>query len=202
MENFQDVADQAVSIYEQTIISQLNQEKVSCFLSLAKETGNLWPKIENLVGNSKETDRRTSQAGVDFPMKTHEETNRKPLSNNQETFSPKNTPESFLSCSSVILSGNSFSSLFDNFINSVNQLNIQLLPDDERWLKNICFGVRLHDLKVILEKYINHWWVAIAKEKLEYKKQNAGRLAANTFIREELIMLLVSIGSDVHLSPL
>ena len=67
------------------------------------------------------------------------------------------------------------------------------MPDDERWLKNICFGVKLHDLKLILEKYINHWIAAMVKEKTEYRKQNAGRLAANTFIREALIKSLVNI---------
>ena len=194
MGNFQKLAEQVLSrpaLYLNT--KSLSQEKVSSFLPLAKETGNFWPKKENLCGNSKETDGCTNQSGIGFHVETIEETIRKPLGNKQETFISKNIPESFISCPSDILAGNNVSSVLDGFINGVNQLNIQLLPDDERWLKNICFGVKLHDLKLILEKYINHWIAAMAKEKTEYKKQNAGRLAANTFIREELIKSFVNI---------
>lgn len=194
MGNFQKLAEQVLMRSAlNSNIRPLNQEAVSSFPPLAKETGNFWPKRENLRGNSKETGSCTSQASIGFHVETIEETVSKPLGNNQETFTSQNIPESFLTSPSDILAGHNVSSALDGFINGVNQLNIQLLPDDERWLKNICFGVKLHDLKLILEKYINHWIAAMAKEKTEYRKQNAGRLAANTFIREELIKSLVNI---------
>jgi hypothetical protein len=41
-------------------------------------------------------------------------------------------------------------------------------------------------MKLLLEKYINCWMAAMTQESIQYKKQNAGRFAANTFIREEL----------------
>jgi hypothetical protein len=194
MGNYQKLAEQVLT----RSILNLNtkcqaQEKVSSFLPLVQETGNFWPKRENQLVNTNETDRHIHQSDIGVQMETNEETIRKLLENKQETFTSGNTHESFQNCFRGVLVGNNVSSILDNFFNGANQLNIQLLPDDKRWLKNICFGVNLHSLKIILEKYIIHWIESMAKEQTKYRKQNAGRFAANTFIREELIKSFVNI---------
>jgi hypothetical protein len=72
---------------------------------------------------------------------------------------------------------------FSDFFNKTKQVGIELLADDKKWLQSLgyfCLNAEL------LERYIQCWLDAMNNEKIEFKKQNKGRFAANTFIRESI----------------
>lgn len=100
----------------------------------------------------------------------------------------KYTSDNYKENSSVSFVGTYISafSLLKDFISKASSFGIDLLPDDERWLKSICYAVPLLKLKSLLEQYITRWLSAIKSEPLPHRQQNTGRFAANTFIRESL----------------
>ncbi|MBT00621.1 MAG: hypothetical protein CMI01_18410 [Oceanospirillaceae bacterium] len=63
--------------------------------------------------------------------------------------------------------------------------DLPLLPDDKRFItpKLACFtGRERHRL---LSEYRRRWLEAAENEPVEYRKDNAGRFAANTWLRNE-----------------
>jgi len=171
--NFQYLAEQVL------IRNKTKIEKVSSFHSLAKETGNFQEDKGNITRNLNKTNIDESQCEHGFHMETGHETQRKPPAIIEETFEPENTIKSFLS-------GTNAFAIVNGFIAGADLCGIKLLHDDKRWLKTICFGVQSFRLKMLLGKYIDDWIAAMAQEPIQYKKQNVGRFAANTFIREAL----------------
>ena len=76
--------------------------------------------------------------------------------------------------------------ILETFIEIAGKKNIELLNDDKKWLKKICNGVPSLKLLHLLEQYIVHWLSSMDSEAIPYKKQNVGRFAANSFLREML----------------
>src|SRR5579875_2521672 len=107
--------------------------KVSCFTSLEKETGNLQGKSGNTAGNFEPMPHEESQCTAGFKEETSKETSRKPVSIDRETFAANITDKSFLI--------NGTTDMLDSFFSHAVELNIDLLPDDKRWLRAVCFGV-------------------------------------------------------------
>ena len=64
---------------------------------------------------------------------------------------------------------------------------IELIPDDFRYLDSLLFGRSLAVKTKLLEQY-KCLWIGVSKgERLKpHEAQNAGRFAANTWIREQL----------------
>ncbi len=181
MGNFQYLAEQVLHK------NNANQAQVSSFLPLGGETGNLRGKEGNQQGNFNVINDTATHGGLDIQKETYEETKRKLKEKNEETLPPKNTLQSFLSVSMVSIDiFNNDSDILCLFFDNACRLNTELLTEDKRWLKTICFDVRPPRLKTIIEKYIHVWTETMAQEPVEYKKQNSGRFAANTFIRDEL----------------
>lgn len=77
-------------------------------------------------------------------------------------------------------------SLLESFFISATTLGCELLPDDKRWIKNLCNDTPLYKLKFFLDQYTTHWLIAMKDELKPHKQQNVGRFAANTFLRESL----------------
>lgn len=75
---------------------------------------------------------------------------------------------------------------FDNFVKNSQTVGIELLPQDEKWLRTLCSDIQPEQLAVLLKQYIQIWFSTMQNEPLNHKKQNIGRFAANTFIRESL----------------
>jgi len=75
------------------------------------------------------------------------------------------------------------SDIFSNFFNKGQLIGLKLLADDKDWLQSIGYGRVDEEL---LEQYIKIWLDAMNKEQDNNRKQNSGRFAANTFIREIL----------------
>ncbi|STX44500.1 Uncharacterised protein [Legionella donaldsonii] len=73
--------------------------------------------------------------------------------------------------------------IFDAFFEQANQAGLELLYDDKRWLKSFGY-VRI--TKPLLERYLKCWLDAMNDEQKDFKKQNKGRFAANTYIREAM----------------
>lgn len=156
-------------------------EKVSCFLPLERETGNFATKNGNSKGNIFDEKSHLIQADCEVSQETFEKTSGKPNTKTLETIASKITPESFLSQARD-------SSLLEHFFNKVGAtLGIELLPDDVRWIKTVCYGLNNNRLKILLEAYISNWVKAMFNELVIYKKQNVGRFTANTYLRESLI---------------
>jgi hypothetical protein len=63
---------------------------------------------------------------------------------------------------------------------------LELLYDDKKWIREISKGVLNTILVDLLEKYSQLWQSTMDNEPLDYKKQNVGRFAANTFLREAI----------------
>ncbi|KTD73917.1 hypothetical protein [Legionella tucsonensis] len=172
MGNFQHLAQKVLS-------KNCPNAKVSCFLPLAEETGNFQGKSGNNAGNFNRSYNRESQSISAFKEETHKETSRKPEASNQETFAVKNHDKSFLI-------SNSTAGILDGFFSNAAGLDINLLPDDKRWIKTVCFGISRPTLAGFLSEYIDRWHNAMERETVTYKKQNAGRRSANIWLRETL----------------
>lgn len=151
--------------------------KVSSFPSLANETGNFQWDGRNNRGNLNKIEIDERPYGLGFHMETGKATNKKPAAIIEETFKPEYTIQRFLN-------GTNTPSILNIFIDGAEQFGIKLIHDDKKWLKTICYKVQSFRLKMILEEYINYWIEAMYQEPIQYKKQNAGRFAANTFMRE------------------
>jgi hypothetical protein len=104
---------------------------------------------------------------------------RKLPQNDQETPTQQKTKISFHHT-------RTFDQLFTCFFTRSSELGIELLFEDENWLKSICFGERLTVLQTLLVQYIDKWLTALQLEPVIQKQQNAGRYHANCFIREML----------------
>ncbi|NBQ48412.1 MAG: hypothetical protein EBU33_08170, partial [Sphingobacteriia bacterium] len=110
--------------------------QVSSCLSLGKETGNFWSYLENSSGNKIIESQAIPQPDKAVSLETWVETNRKPATDIEETFTPKKLNKSF-------------QSIDDFFVYALEQ-NLALLPDDKRWIKTICFGVSQSTLNGLL----------------------------------------------------
>lgn len=152
--------------------------KVSCFLPLGKETGNFQAKSGNNAGNFERILHEESQCTSGFQEETSKETSRKPVSIDKETSAANITDKSFLI--------NSATDMLDGFFSNAVGLNIDLLPDDKRWLRAVCFGINRPTLACYLSEYIDRWHNAMNGETVTYRKQNAGRKAANTWLHKTL----------------
>lgn len=73
--------------------------------------------------------------------------------------------------------------IFDAFFNQANQAGLELLSDDKRWLRSLGYSQVNTPL---LSEYITRWLDGMMQEEKTFKKQNKGRWAANTYIREAL----------------
>lgn len=172
MGNFQYLAQKVLAKY-------CHEEKVSCFTPLGKETGNFQRKLGNYAGNFEYTYHEVELCTSGFKEETLKETIRKPESSNQEIFAVKINDKSFLI-------KNGTAGMLDGFFSNAAGLNIDLLPDDKRWLKAVCYGINNPTLTSLLSEYIDRWHKAIEREPVAYKKQNVGRRAANIWLRETL----------------
>lgn len=175
MGNFQHLA-------EKIIKKSVCNNKVSSFLPLAEETGNCSQKNGNIERNSINKNNPNSLAAPRVSMETFEETGRKPPHQREETFIAKNLKKNSPSINLKITESN----LLERFFNETTHHGLQLLPDDMRWIKAICYGVSSHKLKSLLEQYTYLWIHIMEKETSNQKQQNAGRFAANTLLREAL----------------
>lgn len=61
--------------------------------------------------------------------------------------------------------------------------DLPLLPDDKQFLSDLLHGKTLADKSVLLQGYRRQWDEASAGETLDHRRDNAGRRAANTWIR-------------------
>jgi hypothetical protein len=61
------------------------------------------------------------------------------------------------------------------------QVGLELLSDDKRWLQSFGYA---RITEALFEQYIKCWFDEMNGEKKDFKKQNKGRLAANTYLRE------------------
>lgn len=63
-------------------------------------------------------------------------------------------------------------------------LGLALLPEDRRFIEKILAGQPPQIIDAALEDYKKVWQSACDAEPHEHKKDNKGRRAANTFLRE------------------
>lgn len=171
MGNLQHLAHKVLSKY-------CHDTKVSCFTPLEKETGNFQGKSGNTAGNFEHIPHEESQCTSGFKEETSKETSRKPVSIDKETFATNITNKSFLMHGAT--------DMLDGFFSNAVGLNIDLLPDDQRWLRAVCFGINRTTLACYLGEYIDRWHNAMNEETAIYRKQNAGRKAANTWLHKTL----------------
>ena len=162
---------------------------VSCLPTLGEETGNLLRRHGNFDGNS--TIRRCQEtvATPAFSMETKKETQGKPAINLQETFASNNRRLRFPKDRGV-------DGLLDDFFRQADLLELKLLPDDKHWLKTICLSEPLSLLEDRLNQYIECWLDGMMLQKLEHRKQNAGRFKANVFFREAISVQTRSNSDD------
>ena len=73
--------------------------------------------------------------------------------------------------------------IFEAFFEQAKQAGIELLPDDKRWLRSLGYS---QINRLLLSEYIARWLDTMDQEEATFKKQNKGRWAANTYIRETL----------------
>lgn len=85
----------------------------------------------------------------------------------------------FLSFKNKPPQNSSFVSWSDLF-KKAEQSRIELLFDDRRWLESLGH----YRVSPIFDEYIRHWILGMQEEDISFKKQNAGRYKANTFMRE------------------
>lgn len=171
MGNLQHLAQKVLSKY-------CHGTKVSCFTSLEKETGNFQSKSGNNAGNFERIPHEENQCTSGFQEETSKETSGKLVSIDKETFAANIIDKSFLI--------NGATDMLDGFFSNATGLNIDLLPDDKRWLRAVCFGINRSTLAGYLSEYIDRWHNAMKGETATYRKQNAGRKAANTWLYKTL----------------
>lgn len=73
--------------------------------------------------------------------------------------------------------------IFEAFFEQAKQAGLELLTDDKRWLRSLGYSQVNTPL---LSEYITRWLDGMKAEEKPFKKQNKGRWAANTYIREAL----------------
>lgn len=71
--------------------------------------------------------------------------------------------------------------ILSNFFNKAELGGLELLADDKQWLRSLGY-ISMSEKR--LDQYMKCWLDAMNNEKIDFKKQNKGRFAANTFIRE------------------
>lgn len=172
MGNFRHLSDRVLKINRPAI------KEVSCFPSLGEETGNLSRRYGNYDGNSTTQMAPATVTASAFALETGKETLGKPALNLQETFL-SNGRLKFPKDRGV-------DGLLDDFFRQAALLGLDLLHDDKRWLKTICVGEPLNLLEDRLNRYIEYWLEGMMLQKLEHRKQNAGRFKANVFFREAI----------------
>lgn len=64
------------------------------------------------------------------------------------------------------------------------KLDLNLLPEDRRFIEKILAGQPAWIVEAALKDYEITWRAAADNEPAPHKKDNAGRRAANTFFRE------------------
>lgn len=99
------------------------------------------------------------------------ETRGKLAAENRETLDAEIEPKSFLE---------------ETLTSLASDDALELLPDDHRWLKAILYGVADENVSDFLNRYKSAWLDAMQRIKLPHQRQNAGRFAANTWIRRKL----------------
>lgn len=62
--------------------------------------------------------------------------------------------------------------------------NVELLPEDLRFLKSKLARIPSAELKAILGAYYKHWCKGIGQAQKSHQKQNLGRFMANKALRE------------------
>lgn len=65
----------------------------------------------------------------------------------------------------------------------LKELDLSLLPEDKRFVSRILKSQPEWIIKAALQDYKNTWIEAESFEPIEHKKDNAGRRAANIFLR-------------------
>lgn len=63
---------------------------------------------------------------------------------------------------------------------------IELLADDRKWLSDMLIFTPRDTVESLVDEYRAIWLKTMAKTKGAHKKQNAGRFAANTWLRQHL----------------
>jgi len=76
--------------------------------------------------------------------------------------------------------------LIEKFFKYCSEQGMELLPDDMSFLRRLTRFTPESKIRPILSKYVIIWTDEMAKESIEHKKQNTGRFAANSWIREYL----------------
>lgn len=74
--------------------------------------------------------------------------------------------------------------LIESFFITAENQGLGLLLDDKKWLRKICAKGEKATLREVLKQYAELWLSSMNEEPLTHKKQNVGRFAANTFLRE------------------
>lgn len=72
------------------------------------------------------------------------------------------------------------------FINYAATKGLVLLPDDRAWLRNQLKNVPKQKIKPILVEFVEIWVNTMAQCDNAVKRQNEGRRAANTWLRERI----------------
>lgn len=99
------------------------------------------------------------------------ETKGKLTAENRETFDAEIEPKSFLE---------------ETLTSLASHDALELLPDDHRWLKAILYGVADKSVSELLNRYKRVWLDAMPPINLPHQRQNIGRFAANTWVRNTL----------------
>ena len=162
--------------------------KVSCLPTLGEETGNLLHRYGNCDGNSTTKINPATVTTSAFVTETGKETQGKPALNLQETFSSNRQLE--------FPKDRGVDCLLDDFFRQAGLLGLDLLHDEKRWLKTICVAEPLTLLEDRLNRYIKCWLEGMTLQKLEHRKQNAGRFKANVFFREAMSVQTRSNNDD------
>lgn len=66
------------------------------------------------------------------------------------------------------------------------QHGLELLQEDKQWIAKITSGLSEKTVRGLLMPYINTWKKHMKLQPVEHKKQNSGRLYANSELREKI----------------
>lgn len=70
------------------------------------------------------------------------------------------------------------------FQSHCESLGINLLRDDINFIKQQLLNISKPQQKAVLQRYADRWLEGMSECDIVYRKQNIGRLAANTNLRE------------------
>lgn len=76
--------------------------------------------------------------------------------------------------------------LIHNAFKHFESKKLDLLNDDKKWLEKLLTNVPAEKLSFLLNEYEHKWHEGVRNEVDEHKKQNKGRYAANSWIREKI----------------